>query len=134
FLDLPRRVEVMQLLRRLAHETGRAILLSSHDLDLALRHADRLFLLPKSAAMQIGAPEDLVLNGAFETTFHSEGVHFDVATGAFRAHEETIKTVALHGAGVKVLWTQRALERAGYKVDSTAAMRIDVNGSSWRLH
>ena len=47
FLDLPRRVEIMQLLRKLAHETNKAILLSTHDMDLALRSADRLWLLPK---------------------------------------------------------------------------------------
>jgi len=35
FLDLPRRVEIMGILRALAHETGRAMLLSTHDLDLA---------------------------------------------------------------------------------------------------
>jgi iron complex transport system ATP-binding protein len=42
FLDLPRRVDVMSTLRTLAHESGRALLLSAHDLDVALRTADRI--------------------------------------------------------------------------------------------
>ena len=59
FLDLPRRAEIMALLQDLAHSTGKAILLSTHDLDLALRCADRIYLLPVEGALQTGAPEDL---------------------------------------------------------------------------
>ncbi|PMP84292.1 MAG: ABC transporter ATP-binding protein, partial [Roseiflexus castenholzii] len=77
FLDLPRRVEMMRLLRRLAHEMNRAILLSTHDLDLALRTADTLWLLAPGGVIHVGAPEDLVLNGAFEATFANEGMTFD---------------------------------------------------------
>ena len=47
FLDLPRRVEIMHILRQLARDTQRAILLSTHDLDLALRNADKIWLMPK---------------------------------------------------------------------------------------
>ncbi|MBO9343739.1 MAG: ABC transporter ATP-binding protein, partial [Roseiflexus sp.] len=65
FLDLPRRVEIMRLLRRLAHETQRAMILSTHDLDLALRSADLLWLMAPGGGVHAGAPEDLVLGGAF---------------------------------------------------------------------
>jgi iron complex transport system ATP-binding protein len=41
FPELPRRIEIMQLLRDLAHERGHAFLMSTHDLELAMRHADR---------------------------------------------------------------------------------------------
>ncbi len=45
FLDYPSKVEMMKLLRRLAAETGKAILLSTHDLQLALQLADRLLTI-----------------------------------------------------------------------------------------
>ncbi|MBN1963361.1 MAG: ABC transporter ATP-binding protein, partial [Anaerolineae bacterium] len=106
FLDLPRRVEMMRLLRELAHGTGRAILLSTHDLDLALRTADRIWLMPQGGAISVGAPEDLVLSGAFEAAFRSEGVVFDAVSGAFRVQEQAAGTVALHGYGLPALWTR----------------------------
>ena len=84
FLDLPRRVECMSLLRDLAHRTGRTILLSTHDLDLALRSADRIWLLPYGGKLSVGVPEDLVLSGAFQTAFSNMGVQFDVETGTFQ--------------------------------------------------
>lgn len=133
FLDLPRRVEMMQLLRRLAHETGRAILLSTHDLDLALRNADRIWLLPKGGEMAVGAPEDLVLNGAFEAAFRSEGVVFDVQSGSFRAQSEAKREITVIGQGIRAIWTERALERAGFVLVNQAEMRVDVLEAGWRL-
>ena len=47
FLDYPSRVEVMQLLLNIAHEEHKTVLLSTHDLDLALQTADRLWLFEK---------------------------------------------------------------------------------------
>ena len=47
FLDYPSRVEVMQLLLHIAHEEHKTVLLSTHDLDLALHTDDRLWLFEK---------------------------------------------------------------------------------------
>lgn len=118
FLDLPHRVELMTLLKRLAHESGRAVLLSTHDLDLALRSADSLWLLPPGGPIQEGVPEDLVLNDAFSATFSDGGIAFDKGSGAFVVAGRKQGTVALHGDGVPAMWTYRALERAGYHVVS----------------
>lgn len=138
FLDLPRRVEIMALLRKLAHATGKAILLSTHDLDLALRCADRICLLPIDGAMQTGAPEDLILNGAYERAFQSEGVRFDADTGALvltaqRGHS----AVSVSGQGRVASWTKHALERAGFRVTATpSACHISIREGdppSWRV-
>lgn len=140
FLDLPRRAEMMTMLRSLARETGRAILLSTHDLDLALRSADRIWLLPKGGKLHVGAPEDLVLSGAFEAAFRGEGVQFDAYTGSFRGEIQPAGTVDLHGEGLPALWTERALEREGFCVvrqGIESPVRIDVieqdGAARWRV-
>ncbi len=132
FLDLPRRVEMMRLLRGLARETNRALLLSTHDLDLALRSADALWLLAPGGVMRVGAPEDLVLGGAFEAAFASEGISFDRARGSFHVHPPAYRRVALVGDGLAGVWTARALERAGCLVvggDEPALARVIISGS-----
>ena len=140
FLDLPRRAEMMQLLRRLARETGRAILLSTHDLDLALHNADRIWLLPKGGPLHVGAPEDLVLSGAFEQAFQAEGVQFDPYTGSFKTTIQPAGTIDLHGDGIPALWTIRALERAGFCVvrgGDSSPIRIELveqgSATRWRI-
>lgn len=119
FLDLPRRAEMMHLLRHLAIETGRAILLSTHDLDLALRSADTLWLM-SGGRVRVGTPEDLVLDGTFEDAFRGEGVTFDRKTGAFNMIRKHGRTVVIHGQGVLRMWTYRAMTRAGYTVQDSA--------------
>lgn len=139
FLDLPRRVELLQLLRRLARQTGTAILLSTHDLDLALRLSDRLWLLSSAGKMEVGLPEELALNGAVARVFQSEGAYFDHAIGAFRVHQPVHGPISLEGNGYGVTdaWTWRALERLGYEVhngNSHHPVRVEVLAASrWRL-
>ncbi|MBW4645716.1 MAG: ABC transporter ATP-binding protein [Goleter apudmare HA4340-LM2] len=116
FLDLPRRVEVMRLLRQLARETNQAILLSTHDLDLALRLADRVWLLATNGVLHVGAPEDLVLSGAFADTFKTEGVEFDVASGQFSLDIPHKGEICVVGEGIVAVWTVRALQRVGFSV------------------
>lgn len=139
FLDLPRRVEFMRLLRKMAHETGRAVLLSTHDLDLALRGADKIWLLPKGGSLTEGAPEDLILNGSFAKAFASEGVNFDSASGSFQVHADFTKKIHLRGDGETFAWTKRALERNGFAVlpdQSIPGVEIvNVNGKiNWLIH
>ncbi len=140
FLDLPRRVEIMGLLRTLAHDTGRSILLSTHDLDLALRTADLIWLMSPAGRLRVGAPEDLILNGAFQETFHSEGVTFDPASGSFQIEAQTNGKVAIEGDGLPAIWTRRALIRSGHTIAGTgepAPAQVDVissNGDTrWRV-
>lgn len=45
FLDLPNKYEICLLLRTLAHDQGRTILFSTHDLGLALEFCDTLAIL-----------------------------------------------------------------------------------------
>ena len=136
FLDLPRRVEIAQLLRRLAGDRDRAVLLSTHDLDLALRCADRLWLLPPGGPLQTGAPEDLVLSGAFQRTFAD--VEFDPAIGSFQLAQEPEGAVGLVGEGLPALWSAHALERAGFRVAEDAPTCVEIindnSGPAWRVH
>jgi iron complex transport system ATP-binding protein len=135
FLDLPRRVEMMQILRRLAHEGQRAVLLSTHDLDLALRNADVIWLMV-DGRIEVGAPEDLVLSGAFARAFAAEGVHFDPVSGSFQIVRPEKGLVDVIGEGVEALWTMRALERHGYQVNvgrNGAAVRVFCDNGRWHL-
>lgn len=116
FLDLPRRVETMRSLRRLARERGRAVLLSTHDLDLAMRASDRLWLLPPGGPVQSGLPEELALQGAIGKVFDQGDVAFDLATGQFRIHGHPLRKAILLGDPTLVFWTTRVLEREGFEV------------------
>lgn len=104
------------MLRDLARTGERAVLLSTHDLDLALRCADRLWLLPAGGPLLKGVLEDLVLNGVFAEAFAGTTALFDAGSGAFTLPYPARGMVVLKGEGVPGMWTYRAIERAGYRV------------------
>jgi iron complex transport system ATP-binding protein len=131
FLDLPRRVEIMKILKGLAHDEGRTILLSTHDLDLALHTADTLWVA-QGTSIAAGIPEEIVLDGVFEATFTGDGVWFDRERGAFRLQGQGRGLVAVEGDGVIGTWTRRALERHGYDLvtDGDPPLRVRVSGTA----
>lgn len=137
FLDLPRRIEIMALLKQLTRTTPLAILVSTHDLDLALRNCDRLWLMSR-AGIKAGAPEDLALDGSLGTTFRAEGVRFDQRRGSFTTDAATGERVYAPGNGEQAIWLRRALTRAGYAL-AERPTRIVIShqqngdGSNWRL-
>lgn len=137
FLDLPRRVELMRILRDLAHKEKLALLLSTHDLDLALRFADRLWVLNEAGQLIQGYPEAIAMSGDFARVFESESLDWDPATGSFRAHPSPCLLAKVEGSGVAALWTRRALERLGFALgddQSEAAFRIKIEGErDWRI-
>ena len=88
FLDFPSKVEIMQLLHRLSHETGKTIFLSTHDLDLALQMADKIWLMDKDQGIRAGTPDDLAKNGILEHFFIGKNVFFDRQLRLFRINKE----------------------------------------------
>lgn len=129
-LDLPSRVEIMQLLHNLARRHQKAILLSTHELDLALQAADRLWLMKKNGVLLTGTPEDMVLNGSFEDAFAKPGFYFDRNTGGFNIHQHSpIGKVLLSGPQHLVFWTKRALQREGITVTTDESVNLQVHVS-----
>ena len=80
-LDLPNRVEMMLLLKKLAHEMQKSILISTHEIDLALRLSDRIWLMTPGKCVEAGTPEELMKNQRVQTLFHSESFGFEPDTG-----------------------------------------------------
>jgi iron complex transport system ATP-binding protein len=136
-LDLNNRVEIMKLLRRLAKTTNKAILVATHELDLALQTADWIWLTTREKNILSGMPEDLVLDGSFDSIFEFKG--FDLKTGRVQHYADKNISVSLTGDGYEYLWTKNALERNGFDISVEKTVRhitvIKNKGSlNWLLH
>ncbi|MDH6534281.1 ABC transporter ATP-binding protein [Parabacteroides sp. 52] len=126
FLDVTSRIETMVLLRQLATQQQKAILLSTHDLDLAIQMGDRLWLQEKQRPMVCGTPEDLILSGSFESFFKKEGIVFDPSTGKLNTTiPET--PIGVEGDFLTSYWVGNALVRKGYRPSPVNKQHININ-------
>jgi len=77
FLDVASRIETMRLLQQLAHERGKAVLLSSHDISQSLMLADELWLITTDRQVLTGTTSQLVADGAMDHLFTNQSIHFN---------------------------------------------------------
>ena len=136
-LDLPNRIEIMLLLRRLSVSTGKSFILSTHELDLALQMADKIWLMTPSG-VEIGMPEDLMLTGSFQSAFGSESFSFDAIDGHCHIHQikgpMEIAIVVSEGAEAHEAWLRRALIRVGIQVNNTSEKKIHCTPQGYILN
>ncbi|MBO5900902.1 MAG: ABC transporter ATP-binding protein [Alistipes sp.] len=83
FLDLPNRYELCTLLSRLAHDEGKLILFSTHELDIALTLADSIALVDTPRLVHMPTTE-MISSGNLERLFNSEHISFDASTKAIK--------------------------------------------------
>ena len=117
FLDFPSKVEVMQLLHQLSRKTNKTIFLSTHDLELALQIADKIWLMDKENGIKIGTPEDLSLDGSLSNFFARKGIVFDQNSGLFRVSNDCEKEIQVKGHGQLFSMVRKALLREGIMVN-----------------
>jgi iron complex transport system ATP-binding protein len=90
FLDLPHRVDILLLLRRLARQSGCALLLSTHDLELALKIADQLWVIGIGSTFSAGTAAELSNAGVFDRVFPSDQLVFDRQRGQFSLRDSVV--------------------------------------------
>ena len=83
FLDLPNRYELCTLLSRLAHDEGKLIIFSTHELDIALSLSDSIALVDTPRLVHMPTSE-MISSGNLERLFNSEHISFDAATKSIK--------------------------------------------------
>lgn len=125
FLDVASRIEIMELLHRLARLQRKTVLLSTHDVEQALRLSDRIWLLSRAEGFCCGTPEDLALSGRMDLYFGRGGLFFDRQAGGLRSRQDDAPAVRFEAADEALArWTKNALERNGFRPISDGRGRI----------
>jgi iron complex transport system ATP-binding protein len=88
-LDLVNRVSTLLLLKTVAKECGVAVLLSTHELEMAMQLADRLWLMSNDE-IAVGTTDELIEQGGFQRVFHSDLFAFDSQTRRFVIHKDKL--------------------------------------------
>jgi iron complex transport system ATP-binding protein len=81
-LDLLHKVVLFKLLKKLTQETGKCILFSTHDIDMAIQLSDEMIIMTPENTIQ-DQPCNLIMKGSFNTLFQDEHIVFDSEKGKF---------------------------------------------------
>ena len=90
-LDLPHKIEIMLLLRKLSVDTHKTFILSTHELDLAMQMADCIWLI-HSQGIEVGIPKDILSSGRLQQIFGNKSFYFDQRDGGFSVKIKDIDT------------------------------------------
>ncbi|WP_439152476.1 ABC transporter ATP-binding protein [Winogradskyella sp.] len=82
-LDMYHKAYILKLLQKLTKETGKTILFSSHEIDLAIQLCDTMIVMQKDNVV-CDQPCNLISQGVFESLFPKDLIAFDKTTGSFR--------------------------------------------------
>jgi len=82
-LDIYHKAYILKLLQKLAKETNKTILFSSHEIDLSIQLCDKMIVMAKDF-IETDEPNNLISKGAFTTLFPKDLISFDKRTGSFR--------------------------------------------------
>lgn len=114
FLDLPNKYEILLLLRKLTRQKNKTVILSTHDLGIAMRLVDKIWLMAGEGLLQ-GAPEDLAIQGAYDKLFVNTFLSFNHQQGTVDLGIEPNVEIYLKTT-TETYWVKRALERMGFAV------------------
>ncbi len=136
-LDIPNKVAVMQLLRKLAKTLNMALLVSTHDLDLAIQTSDYLWLAHADGQLETGLTEELALNRAFDLVFQLSENGLRLEKGHLMVNHQTSgEYVTLSGDDDIAFWTALYLQKQGIKTQVVRdghihAIKQDDHQSKW---
>lgn len=81
-LDMHHTIKIFQLLKRLVEETQKTIIVSSHQVNLAIQMADKIVLITEKEVTS-GTLKELIHRKTFDELFPSEILNFDSALELF---------------------------------------------------
>lgn len=133
FLDVPSRVDLMALLRDLTRREDVVVVVSTHDLELALRVADVVWVVMPGGELASGSPEDVMLSGAINDAFEGHRLRFHIVDRSFRLLTGHRGDAVARGFGIRATLAAAVLEREGYSVVAAeaAAVEVDVDDAGW---
>ncbi|MDR0970085.1 MAG: ABC transporter ATP-binding protein [Lentimicrobiaceae bacterium] len=130
FLDYPSKIELTLLLVKLAREQHKTILFSSHDLDILMRTADKLWLVARNKPLVSGISEDLAISGLIDNYLSCNDLIFDLKTAQFTIPKQKKCQIAIEPADLCLQWVERALIRKGYEVVKPDGKTLEITSEN----
>ncbi|QII71775.1 ABC transporter ATP-binding protein [Apibacter sp. B2966] len=123
-LDIANKLEIMKIIKMYAHDQGKSILFTSHDLSLGLAVADRLWFI-KDDLLHTGFTEDIANRYNLYDYFVNDTIRFDYQANEYNFFKsDTSKTVRVDSNSQSAYWLKKALVKNNFVISEQASIQI----------
>ncbi|SHJ18780.1 ABC transporter ATP-binding protein [Lutispora thermophila] len=126
-LDVKHKLEVMSILKKLSKEKGITVILSLHDIDIALKSCDRVMLVKKGAIVDFGFPEEVGSNKSISDLYDIKDAGFNAFLGTIELSNQSKPSVFVIGGGGHGVPIYRLLTKKGIGVNTGIIHKNDVD-------
>ncbi|UNC93922.1 ABC transporter ATP-binding protein [Candidatus Contubernalis alkaliaceticus] len=127
-LDVRHRIEVMGILNKLSREKGITVILSLHEVDLALKSCEIAILVKDNKILACGPPEEIIKENTVTELFDINCAHFNNILGSVElCSNNCSSSIFIIGGGGSATGLYRLLSRRGYGVSTGVIHENDVD-------
>ena len=112
YLDIRHKIELLDILREMAHERGITVIMSLHEIDLATKISDYLLCVKGDTIEAFGPPEDILAEGVIERLYDIQRGSYNLLFGSVElAKPRGEPQVFVVGGGGQGVACYRALQK-----------------------
>ncbi|MCC0648500.1 ABC transporter ATP-binding protein [Clostridioides sp. ZZV15-6598] len=126
-LDIKHRLELMNILKKLSKEKSISVILSLHEIDIALKSCDKVALVKNNKVIAYGQPEDMVDENMINSLYELDDKNFNSLLGAVEISNKSKNEVFIIGGGGKATPIYRAFTKRGIGIYSGIIHENDID-------
>lgn len=128
YLDIRYKLELLSILRKMAVEQGITVVLSLHEVDLAIKLADIIMLIKDNKISKCGFPEDILDDKTIRELYDIKSGNFNMLLGSIelKGTSDDPKVFVLGGGGTGTL-CYRALHKKGISFRTGIIHKNDID-------
>ncbi|MCR3922176.1 MAG: ABC transporter ATP-binding protein [Firmicutes bacterium] len=127
FLDIQHKVELMRILAKLRNEKGISVVLSLHEIDIAMKCSNTVMLVGDGRILGCGHPEDLVKEKEVHQLYHVSGATYDEIFCTLEEPDNGLQQVFVVGGAGKGTPIYRALRKRGVGICTGILQENDLD-------
>ncbi|HEK4626085.1 ABC transporter ATP-binding protein [Clostridioides difficile] len=126
-LDIKHRLELINILKKLSKEKSISVILSLHEIDIALKSCDKVALIKNNKVIAYGQPEDVVDEDIINSLYELDDKNFNSLLGSVEISNKSKNEVFIIGGGGKATPIYRAFTKKGIGLYSGIIHENDID-------
>ncbi|MCK4258622.1 MAG: ABC transporter ATP-binding protein [Halanaerobiales bacterium] len=126
-LDVKHKIEVISILKKMSKEKGITVVLSLHEIDLALKSCDTVLLVKDGKILDYGFPEDVIKENTIKELYDINTARYNDFLGTIELYNQCKDSVFIFGGAGSGTRLYRALTKRGYGIDTGIIHENDVD-------